>query len=704
MKRWRSLDRMRTGAVVALAAMAIFAACGRAQEPAQGQTPATPVAFTPEPIAASDVSLLRDGLQAATFGDWTRLRTARSQANEPIVRKILTWRLAAAQNSDAQFDEVDAAMLQLPGWPGRETMRRRGEQMIFDSQMNAERRASWLAAEGGPLTGDGQVAEAVALSQLGRRVEAVALAREVWRERALTNRAEGILLSNFETDLTTQDHADRVDRLLWRDDRSGATRLLTRLSVTDRAVANARLGLQGGKNTTRVVKRKGKRVRITVGPNVTALLDAVPGSRQSDPGLLYDRARQLRRSNKPEEALTIVSRISAAEASPTVRETLFQEMRLYIPRALRMGQYQNAYNIASRHGLQKGEAFADGEWLAGWIALKFLRTPTQAAAHFSHLDDNVSTPVSKARALYWRAQADKALGQPDTANAALAQAAAFPFTYYGQLAAQAVNPNAMMTLGDPPPLTQDVRNGFEQRELVRALRLVAQIGDRQAFELISFYLDDQLETPADHEMLADLARMNFYTRVAVRSAKSGIRRGIVAQEAAFPLLDLPPQARGSDRPEPALVLAIARQESEFDPKAVSPVGARGLMQIMPATARSTAKRYGLPYMPASLTADPNYNLTLGSAYLEQLIDSFGGSYILAIASYNAGPGRANEWMSQWGDPRLASVDAVDWVELIPFAETRNYVQRVVENLQVYRYRLNGGPTPLTITQDLKRGG
>jgi soluble lytic murein transglycosylase len=695
---------MRTGAVVALAAMAIFAACGRAQEPAQSQQPATPVAWSPQPVAPSDVSLLRDGLQAAQFGDWSRLRVARSQAAEPIVRKILTWRLAAAQNSDAQFDEVDAALLQLASWPGRETMRRRGEQMIFDSQMGAEQRANWLSAEGGPLTGDGQVADAVALAQLGRRVEAVALARETWRERALTNRAEKILLANFEADLTAQDFADRVDRLLWRDDRSNATSLLSRLSTSDRAVANARLGLQGGKTTTRIVKRKGKNVRITVGPNVAALLAAVPVSRANDPGLLYDRARQLRRSGKPEEALAIVSRISPAEASPSVRETLFQEMRLYIPRALRMGQFQNAYNIASQHGLQKGEAFADGEWLAGWIALKFLRNPNQAAAHFAHLDDNVSTPVSKARALYWRAQADKALNQPDAANAALTQAAAFGFTYYGQLAAQALNQNATLSLGDPPPLTPQVRGEFEQRELVRALRLVAQIGDRQAFELISFYLDDQLETPAEHEMLADLARMNFYTRVAVRSAKSGIRRGIVAQEAAFPLIDLPPQARGSDRPEPALVLSIARQESEFDPNAVSPVGARGLMQIMPATARSTAKRYGFPYTPASLTSDPNYNLTLGSAYLGQLIDSFGGSYVLAIASYNAGPGRANEWIGQWGDPRSPSVDVVDWVELIPISETRNYVQRVLENLQVYRYRLNGGPTPLKIMQDLKRGG
>jgi soluble lytic murein transglycosylase len=384
-----------------------------------------------------------------------------------------------------------------------------------------------------------------------------------------------------------------------------------------------------------------------------------------------------------------------------VREALFQETRLYIPRALRMAQYANAYNLASQHGLSRGEGFADGEWIAGWIALKFLKDAAKADAHFAKLDDNVTAPVSKARALYWRAQSEKALNQPDLANAALSQAATYSFTYYGQLAAQQLSAQATLTLGDPPPITPDVRAAFENQELVRALRAMAQLGDRQAFEQISFYLDDQLQTPAEHEMLSELARVNFYTKIAVRSAKAGIRRGIVAQDAAFPLLDLPPAARGADRPEPALVLAIARQESEFDPQAVSPVGARGLMQIMPATARMTAKRAGVTYSQASLT-DPNYNLTLGSAYLQELIDQFGGSYVLAIASYNAGPGRANQWMSDWGDPRMGSVDVVDWVELIPISETRNYVQRVMENLQVYRYRLAAGPTPIKLDADLRR--
>ncbi len=627
MKRRWGLEIMRGAAIAIIATLALTGACGRAQAPV---TPTT--AIIGPVVAEAEVDRLRTGMNAAQFGDWTGLRAARGGATDPLVRKILTWRLAAAQNSDALFSEVDAALAELPNWPGRDTMRRRGEQMIFDSAMSPAQRLAWLTADGGPLTGDGQVAQALAMSASGQQAEAIALAKQVWRERSLTPRAESILLSSFGGSLTVQDHADRVDRLLWRDDRAGAQRLLGRVSAADRAVATARIALQAGEPSSYRAKKKRK-----AKPGLSAKLAAVPASRADDPGLLYDRARYTRRHDSPDAALNIITRINPTDTPPSVREALFQETRLYVPRALRAQRINDAYNLVANHGLTSGEAFADGEWLAGWIALKFMKDPAKASEHFARLDANVSTPVSKARALYWRARADYALGKNDEAGAVMSQAAAFGFTYYGQLAAAKLDPKAVLSLGDPPVLSPEARTAFENLELVRALRLIARIGDRQAFEAMSFYLDDQLTSPAEHEMLAELARQNYYARVAVRSAKAGIRRGIVAPDAAFPLMAIPPEASGSARPEPALVLAITRQESEFDPQAVSPVGARGLMQIMPATARNTAKRWGIPYSPQSLISDPNYNITVGAAYLQELIDQWGGSYVLAIISYNAGP-------------------------------------------------------------------
>lgn len=654
--------------------------------PPQTSAPVIPAggAATPLPPAA-EIARLRIGIAAADAGDWNGVRAARAGATDPLVRRILQWRLASDQGAPASFDEIRTALDQLTNWPGRETMRRRAEQQAFDAGMSFNQRVAWLQA-GGPISGDGKIALAQALKALGRTTEAMTIARQTWRENILTTRAEQIALMEFGASFTAADHAARVDWALWRDDRGTATRLMSRLAGEDRAVAQARIALQ-----TR--PRRG----------LQAAVDAVPASRKDDPGLLYDRVRYIRRDGRPEDALPIAARITAGSAPIAGREALFKERRLYIPRALKAGDRARAYQLVESHGLTSGESFADAEWLAGWLALRFKRDAADADRHFAKLDANVSAPVSKARALYWRAMSQKALNQDAAAQTALAEAAKLNFTYYGQIAAAKLEATPVMSLGERSLVTPAARAEFESREVVRALKLMAEVGDQRDFESIAFYLDDQLTTPLEHEMLALIARERAYTRTAVRSAKAGMRRGIIAPDAAYPLLDLPADARKPGRPEPALILAITRQESEFDPRARSPVGARGLMQIMPATARITARTEGLPYQPDWLVNDPSYNVTLGAAYLQHLLEQWNGSYVLTIASYNAGPGRSREWIGDWGDPRARSTDVIDWVELIPFSETRNYVQRVMENVQVYRHRIAGTPVPLRIEQDLRRG-
>lgn len=634
---------------------------------------------------AAEIARLRTGIAAADAGDWTGLRNARAVATDPLVRRILQWRLASDQNAPASFDEIKTALDQLANWPGRETMRRRAEQQIFDSALTYNARAAWLKA-GGPLSGDGKVALAQSLKAIGQGADANTIIRAAWRENILTPRAEQIALMEFGSTLTTADHAARVDWALWRDDRATASRLMARLGAEDRAVAQARIALQ-----TR--PRKG----------LQAAVDRVPSSRADDPGFLYDRVRYIRRDGRPEDAMPIAARIPALSAPMVGREAIFKERRLYVPRALKAGDRTRAYRLVADHGLTQGESFADAEWMAGWLALRFTRDAASADRHFTKMDANVSAPVSKSRALYWRAMASKQLNQDAAAQALLTEAAKLNFTYYGQIAASKVDSAAVMSLGERSLVTPAARAEFESREVVRALKLMADVGDQRDFESIAFYLDDQLTTPLEHEMLSLIARERAYTRTAVRSAKAGIRRGIIAPDAAYPLLDLPADARKPGRPEPALILAITRQESEFDPRAHSSAGARGLMQIMPATARITARSEGLPYQPNWLVDDPSYNVTLGAAYLQHLLETWNGSYVLTIASYNAGPGRPREWIGDWGDPRASNTDVVDWVELIPFSETRNYVQRVMENVQVYRHRIAGTPVPLRIEQDLKRG-
>jgi soluble lytic murein transglycosylase len=639
-------------------------------------------------LSAADRDILNRALAAMSAGQWETARSLQTSASDPLVGRIIQWRLAASQDAPIRFSDINQALTDLQGWPGRETMRRRGEQSIAGSGLPAAAQVAWLTQEAGPLSGDGQIALAQAYARMGRRSDANAIAREAWRTRTLTPSAEATALAAFSDVLTANDHADRVDALLWRDDRGAAQRILPRLNAADRALANARIALQ-------IRRKKG----------LQAAVDAVPASRRDHPGFLHDRARYMRRDGRPEDALPVIARVNPLDAPADARDDLYDERRLYVPRALRNRDYLLAYGLVSNHGLTGGDQLTDAEWLSGWIALRFLKDPQKALAHFQRLDGHVRAPISRARAAYWRAEALAALGQSQQAQSALEQAAALPFTYYGQLAATKIGGQAaMLALPDAPPPSAAQKAAFESRELVRVMRVMADIGDRDDFEAISFYVDDQWSDPIDLELLAAMAREYGYQRTAVRNAKAALRRGIVAENAAYPVMTLPSDATGPGRPEPALIHAITRQESEFDARAMSPVGARGMMQLMPATANLTARRLGVPYDRNALLSDPGYNVILGSAYLGDMVDNWGGSYVLAAVSYNAGPSRARQWIEDWGDPRSGAVDAVDWVELIPFQETRNYVMRVMENLQVYRYRLNGAPTQIRIDQDLKRGG
>ncbi len=681
-----SLIRAAALAAIATGVLAASSA-GQSEAPAPtAPTTASPMVYAPPPPlpSASERMRLRDGLAAAESGDWIGLAQLRDGASDPLVRRMLQWRWAISSDAPLSFYELAEALRELPGWPGRSGMRTRAEQAIFDSRLSASERAEFLRQDGGPASGDGRIALALALKDLGRRSEANDIAQAAWREDGLGADAESRSLNAFS--FSPDDHAARVAMLLWRDQRSAAQRLFPRLSPADRLLAQARIGLQ-------VRQRRGLQEAV----------DSVPASRRDDPGFVYDRAQYRRRTGRPEEAMPIAADIDAREAPLVARDDIFRERRLYVPRAMRAGQYRLAYNLVSNHGLTSGEAFADAEWVAGWLQLRFLGGPQRAAEHFAHLSENVSAPVSRSRALYWRAEAARALGQAEEAERLLAEAARYNFTYYGQLAATRGERTATLSLASAAPVSDDARSRFDNRELVRALRLMAEVGARRDFESIAFYLDDTLDDPMEIELLSQMAREQSYYRTALRSAKAGLFRNVVAANAAYPLIDVPGAVRQSGRPEEALVLAIIRQESEFEPAAVSHANAHGLMQLIPSTARAQARREGMTYQRGALTSDPQYNMTLGAAHLAQLIDEFGGSYVLAIASYNAGSHNAREWIGDFGDPRSRSVDVVDWVELIPFAETRNYVQRVMENLQVYRYRLQGEPTPITLEADLRRG-
>lgn len=366
--------------------------------------------------------------------------------------------------------------------------------------------------------------------------------------------------------------------------------------------------------------------------------------------------------------------------------------------ALDLNDPARAYRLSSGHGMTTadGYSFSEAEWFSGWIALRYLRQPQQAWRHFDTFYKSVSTPVSLGRGAYWLGQAAEASGDAGGAQAWYRQAAEHGTTFYGQLGAARI-PGIQPVLPPPAPEpTAAEREAFEQRAPVQAARLLGRLGERGRLVAFLGHLSASAETAADARLIGDLAVSVGRPSYVVHTARRMRRDGIIVIDQLFPL----PNLALATHLEDALILSIIRQESSFDEQAVSHAGARGLMQLMPGTASDVARDLGLDHSNGRLTTDPDYNLRLGQAYIAELIDRFRGSWALAIAAYNAGPRNVNRWIEAYGDPRSPRVNIIDWIERIPFEETRNYVQRIFESLHVYRARLDPARQSPVVAEEL----
>ncbi|MEL6258421.1 MAG: lytic transglycosylase domain-containing protein [Pseudomonadota bacterium] len=631
-------------------------------------------------VSTQDAALLREAIGAAREYDWTKVNALRRAARDEDVRDIILWLLVTSESEIASFDLLNTAISRLDDWPLSTTMKIRAEARIGDSALSHPQRIAWLR-ETGPISGAGKAALAYSHTAIGQSAEAAAAARDAWRNNTLEPDVERDILNKFGSALSLQDHIARADFLMWTRQHSAARRLKPRLDSSHRALVDARIALQA--------RQRG----------VDARVEAVPSKLQNHPGLLFDRAKWRRRAGFKDAVSPLLVQINGADVPVVARDDLWKERRLAVRAELKNGDQRTAYRLSKPHGLSRGVEFAEAEWLAGWISLRHLNDPETAFNHFATLRSGVSTPISVSRAEYWIGRALDAQGAKLEAQGAYREGAKHKYSYYGQLAAEKIDDLAITFPISAAP-TQVDRAAFAERRLVRVLKLLGESGDRSHFRRFAFHLDDRLKTTAEHDLLAELAAEYQTPDVGVRGGKSGVNNGLAPINAAYPLLDLPSASR--QRVEDAFVMAISRQESELNPRAISYANAHGLMQLLPSTARSQARREGLPFRTSWLTDDPEYNIRLGSAHLGDLVRTFDGSYIMAAAAYNAGARRPRQWVVEYGDPRLGEIDAIDWVEYIPFSQTRNYVQRILENIQVYRARL-GESDRISISRDLNRG-
>jgi soluble lytic murein transglycosylase len=631
---------------------------------------------------ASDGVLARLAIAAADRQQFDEAARLAGQAGDRLLGKIVQWIQYGAANGGASFDAIAGFVAANPDWPLLAVLRRQAEAVMPDD-LPATQVLAWYKSAA-PQTVPGVLRYAGALAASGDAPRAARAVRERWIDGTFTPAEEQDFLLRTGDQLQPADHLARLERLLWDHQPVPARRLLARGVVDDghAALAEARLALDSDLRT------------------IDGVLAKVPAAFQNDPGLLYERARNRRRAGDDMGALDILLHPPAESGRPAA---WWNERNIVARRAIDRGDTATAYRLAAGHGSSDSQVVVQGEFLAGWLALRFRNDPATALGHFQALLRASTIPTSKSRASYWVARAAEAAGDTAQARVWYQRAAAFTTTFYGQLAFGRLEADGAITLPAEPRPTPAQTAAFEKRELVRVARLLTQAVARDDERLGATLrrIGLSVREPAEFVLSARLSQESGRQDMAVATARDASQTDVFLVENGYPLLA--GSAAAGTPPEPALVHALIRQESTFNPGVVSPVGARGLMQLMPATAQVVATRLGLKQHNAiRLTADPAYNVRLGSAYLQELMERFNGSPILAVAGYNAGPNRVRGWLDQYGDPRAGTVDPVDWIELIPFNETRNYVQRVLEALLVYRARLDGGRGGLNLDRELRR--
>lgn len=587
---------------------------------------------------------------------------------DAIGEALLRWRRLRQADSYA-FTDYAGFLLSYPGWPGEDGLRRA-----------AERRLSLENPPPGdvirffdrfaPLTASAHARYADALLATGRRQDAEIAARAAWTRGLASPEDEARLLGNFGMAFTPSDQDLRMDRLLWDKSTAAAARQIARVTPAQAGPFLARLHLQQR-------------------DPLAASDPAFP----RDAGWLTDRANWLRGSSRLIDARALLAQPLTLDRPPLKAEAWLETLLALARGAAADGQQATAYNIArqadtafaigtdvSQRSLGERDDYTSLVWLGATAAMKSLGRPADAVRLFDRYAAAAKSPQTRTRGLYWAGRAALAAGNQAAATNYFTLAAANPDQFYGQLAAERLGRPASVPQPDPIAIDPATRAAFAESTIVRAATMLGEIGDYADQSLFLRAIAANADSERDHALAAELARSINRPDLGVMVARNARNTGVSDfVPTGFPEVPVPPTAQGMW----VMVHAISRQESQFDRNAVSRVGARGLMQLMPATARQVATRLGLPFDQGRLTSDPAYNIMLGSAFFQTLLDRYGGNHVLAVASYNAGPGNVNKWLAANGDPRMPGVDVLDWIEAIPFSETRGYVQRVLENAVVY---------------------
>ncbi len=632
------------------------------------------------PPLSGDLAAVKNAIELVRKGKTSDATAAGKAIGDPAAQKLVEWFVLKHPDGAANFARYDSFIADNPGWPSMGQLRRRAEACLWQERSDAATVHRFTGDR--PASAKGSFALARALLAEGDRDGATRLVRETWRSEELAERIEGEAFDTFRDLLTRDDHRARMDKRIGAKDFAGAMRSARRLGDDDVAIVKACAAVNANETKAR------------------DLLDGVASAARQDLGYTLCRIHSLVRQDKIAEATRLM--LAAPRETMVLQDTdeWWRERRMLARKLLDLGEFQNAYQVVRNAALPVNEYYqADFHFMTGWIALRYLNDVKTASASFAHIDDRSPNPIVIARAHYWRGRAAEAAGDNAKMRAEYEAAAGNGTAYYGQLARAKLGLDKI-ELRTPPP-AQD-SGDVPSDERVRAADMLYTLRERDVVKSFASDLADQSNDAVVLAALGELTAQRSDAPAMLEIGKTALGHGLAMDIYAFPAIGIPEHSPVGPKLERSIIYSVARTESAFDQRDKSSANAVGLMQVTPEAGRDTAKRFGVTYDWDRMVSDPVYNTQMGAAEISALWKEYNGSQIMTFAGYNAGRGRVREWVKQHGDPRDPKVDPVDWVERIPISETRNYVQRVMENLQVYRARF-GTDAPVTAKAEQQDG-
>ncbi|MDC0046900.1 lytic transglycosylase domain-containing protein [Candidatus Pelagibacter sp.] len=613
-----------------------------------------------------DFGLAKKAISEMQKSKWTSALNISKKAKDKSIYNFIQWRHLLTTGNQASFYDYKVFIDSNPEYPRINRLRYLAEHKLSTANVSPKKIITWFGANE-PLSGYGKMILGESHLLIGDKSKGTNLIKDGWITAKLSRNDLKFFRKKFKKSLNADDYIKRADYLAWNGKHWDLKRLTRYLPKDYELLYTAR------------------QILISKGYGVDQAIKNVPQKFKNDAGLNYDRLKWRRKKGRVDSSTEILLKIRNDKDYLVMPEKWWKEREIISRALIYKKKYEIAYKISSNHGMTEGSDFAAAEWMSGWIALSFLNDPLTAKNHFKNFHDNVNYPISASRGAYWLASAYEKLGDKEQSNKWYLEASKYLTTYYGQLAFLKINPNGKFELNKDMEVDKKYRLIFFNKELVKITYLLDELKKDKYTKFILRHLANDDIFKGSEILAAELAtNINRYD-FAIQVSKIASYQKRFHNKFNYPIISTPKSINGRKIPDSALILSIIRQESEFDLEANSHAGAKGLMQLMPYTAKLVSKQAKLPYSKSRLTTDPEYNINLGSHYIAGLILQYDGSYPFAVAAYNAGPNRVKYWKKINKNPQKKQINYVDWVELIKFRETRNYVQRVMENYNVYRY-------------------